>query len=315
MEYRKLISFGKNSFVISLPKSWVVHNSLKKGDIIYVDEKDSSLILETKGDAKNEDKSKIIDVDGKSLDYLRRELISAYIDNYREIIFQGKEIPLKTEKLLDEVRYLIALEVLELDSQKIVTKDFLNMDKASVTELVKKIDMILRSMFKDCTNDFPNIDAGNILLRDKDVNRLLFLVFRAIRYGLRNPTRTLKNFDLSPIDLLNCYLAVFYLEDIADQTKRIARLANKIKLPRKEEETFVGMIKECEQLYLNMIKSYYQSDVKKAFEHSMLKGDILKRINAFYEKNKNIDEISQLTNRFQHLVAIIHEFGRLVHQH
>ena len=45
MEYRKLISFGKSSYVVSLPKSWVVQNKLKKGDLLYFDEKEKDLIL------------------------------------------------------------------------------------------------------------------------------------------------------------------------------------------------------------------------------------------------------------------------------
>ncbi len=44
MEYRKLISFGKNSFVISLPKAWVRHSKLKKGDLIYVEEASDHLM-------------------------------------------------------------------------------------------------------------------------------------------------------------------------------------------------------------------------------------------------------------------------------
>ena len=40
MEFRKLISFGKTSFVMSLPKGWVVKNKLKKGDLIALEERE-----------------------------------------------------------------------------------------------------------------------------------------------------------------------------------------------------------------------------------------------------------------------------------
>ena len=45
MEFRKLISFGKSSYVVSLPKAWVVQQKLKKGDLIAVDEAGPKLIL------------------------------------------------------------------------------------------------------------------------------------------------------------------------------------------------------------------------------------------------------------------------------
>ncbi|MDO8656313.1 MAG: AbrB/MazE/SpoVT family DNA-binding domain-containing protein, partial [Nanoarchaeota archaeon] len=64
MEYRKLISFGKSSFVVSLPKSWVIQNKLKKGDLIYMEENEGTLILGAKEHESTEDKSTIILTDG-----------------------------------------------------------------------------------------------------------------------------------------------------------------------------------------------------------------------------------------------------------
>ena len=151
MEYRKLISFGKSSFVVSLPKTWVVQNKLKKGDLIYFDEKDNNLFLSFNENKHDEEKKKIIDVDGKEFFQIKRELNAAYIENYREIVFKGKEIKDKSKEILEYVRELIALEVLEIDSTKIVTKDFLDMDHVSVQDLVKKMDIIIRSMLKDCS--------------------------------------------------------------------------------------------------------------------------------------------------------------------
>ena len=48
MDYRKLIAFGKNSFVISVPKQWIKQNKLNKGDLIYLDESGPNLILSKK---------------------------------------------------------------------------------------------------------------------------------------------------------------------------------------------------------------------------------------------------------------------------
>ncbi|MBR9691760.1 hypothetical protein GOV06_03150 [Candidatus Woesearchaeota archaeon] len=50
MEFRKLISFGKTSFIISLPKSWVLKNKLKKGDLIAVEEDKGHLVLHPEAD-------------------------------------------------------------------------------------------------------------------------------------------------------------------------------------------------------------------------------------------------------------------------
>ena len=45
MEFRKLIEFGKSSYVISVPRQWVRENGLKKGDIISLEETGGGLII------------------------------------------------------------------------------------------------------------------------------------------------------------------------------------------------------------------------------------------------------------------------------
>src|SRR3989344_5298585 len=119
MEYRKLISFGKSSYVVSLPKSWVTQNNLKKGDLIYFEQQGGNLLVQPKENEVVDQKSIIITADGKNLLRIRRELNSAYIENYREITIKGRELKDKSEQILEFVRDLIALEVLEVDANKI----------------------------------------------------------------------------------------------------------------------------------------------------------------------------------------------------
>ena len=45
MDVRKLISFGKGSYIISMPKTWVEKNKLKKGDFISVSDDGFELVL------------------------------------------------------------------------------------------------------------------------------------------------------------------------------------------------------------------------------------------------------------------------------
>ena len=87
MGYRKLISFGKNSYVISLPKQWIKDCNLKKGDLIHVEESSDSLIVSPQSsEAKTEDKELTIYVDGKDIKQIKREIIGGYIRNNTTII-------------------------------------------------------------------------------------------------------------------------------------------------------------------------------------------------------------------------------------
>ncbi|NQV90955.1 phosphate uptake regulator PhoU [Candidatus Woesearchaeota archaeon] len=316
MEYRKLISFGKNSFVISLPKAWIRHTKLKKGDLIYVEEASDHLVLRPHLNKEEEEEKKItINVDGKTIPLLTRELNAAYIENYREITFKGKEIKEKSKEILDVVRKLIALEVLELDSDHIVTKDFLDMNKVSVKDLIKKMDIIVRSMLKDCINSFEEDNVENLNLRDEDVNRLSFLVYRSIRHGLRNPSLSLKHFDLTTIDLLNYYWSTFHLEAIADEAKRIVRSMNTTTINKSKQKDFISLLEKAEKLYLETIKSHFAHDRSKALELSTRKKPLVEGANKFFKENENEKGTSYMADRFRRLVGIIHELDRLTYQH
>jgi len=177
MEYRKLISFGKSSFVVSLPKGWVVQNKLKKGDLIYLEESGSNLILTSNASPDSQkEKESIINVDGKGLGLIDREVSSAYIQNNRLITLKGKEIKSKVKELQSTIQNLMALEVIEQTSESIVAKDFLNMDTVSAKELVRKMDIVARAMLIETNVIFEEQNAESIRERDKDVDRLYFFV-------------------------------------------------------------------------------------------------------------------------------------------
>ena len=114
MEFRKLISFGKTSFVMSIPKAWIVKNNLKKGDLIALDERDGNLMLSPKKDkAEMEQKEIVNDTTGKDINRIKRETTSAYVNNFNPIIINGKDLTEKTPEIRQALADLIALEVME----------------------------------------------------------------------------------------------------------------------------------------------------------------------------------------------------------
>ena len=45
MDFRRIIAFGKSSHVVSLPKSWLNENKLKKGDLVYLEQDFDKLVI------------------------------------------------------------------------------------------------------------------------------------------------------------------------------------------------------------------------------------------------------------------------------
>ncbi|MBI2151643.1 phosphate uptake regulator PhoU [Candidatus Woesearchaeota archaeon] len=234
MEYRKLISFGKSSYVVSLPKSWVKLSKLKKGDLVYIEENEGNLLLQPRANEEGDkEKEIIINVDGKDLRRIQRETISAYLQNNKTIILAGNEIKEKAKEIQNFIQNLIALEIIEQDSKRIVAKDFLNINDISIEQIIRKMDVIVRSMLKDCKEMFKEDSYENLYLRDNDVNKFRFLIYRIIWFGIENPSQIFKKLNIKQKDLFINWWLAFSIESIADYVKRIARDMKKIKLSKR----------------------------------------------------------------------------------
>lgn len=316
MEYRKLISFGKSSYVVSMPKSWVNQNKLKKGDMIYLEEKDQDLMLSSRDMNKvANDKEITINVNGKSIRRLQREIISAYIKDYKTIILVGDEIKDKAKELQEKIQNLMALEVMEQTSKKIVAKDFLDMNTISIFNLIRKIDVIIRAMIDDCENAFVDDKYDNIHHRDQDVNRLSFLIFRAVEFGLGNSSFMYKKHNLTNQNLLYLWWFTFNLEAVADDVKRIARIMVQIKLDKKQQERFSKLLAETKNGYLNVMKGFHNQDVEVAHNVIETKDKVVKEIDNFYEDNKKTENIGLIVEKLKSMFVNMHNLGRVVYQY
>mgnify|MGYP001567062082 FL=1 len=314
MEYRKLISFGKSSFVVSMPKSWVNQNKLKKGDLIYLEESGQNLLL-SKSDIKKEEenKTKVIAIDGKNINLIAREVNSSYILNFKTIVLKGKEIKDRIKEIQEIFQNLIALEVMEQTANTIVAKDFLNMEQVSVEEIIRKMDIITRTMMKESFGALTSDNYENINQRDKDVNRLYFLLYRTILYNFEHPSNAIKKLKMNPMQLSNHLFMGFYLEGIADETRRTARFSRFIKVGAKDKITLLTFLSKIEQYYLDTMKAIYDKDGAWALRLSDSKLNLNHELDVL-EKNNTEYNFMNMVSRLRRMLSYIHSLGRIVYQ-
>ena len=313
MEYRKLISFGKSSFVVSLPKSWVTQNKLKKGDFIYFDESESELILQPRGEKLDEEKEKVIFVDGKTIARIGREVSAAYIMNYRQIVLKGAEIKNKIKDLQLVIQNLIALEIMEQTSDTIVAKDFLNMDKVNLVELLRKMDVVTRTMFQESCKIFVEDNYNNINERDKDVNRLYFLLYRASLYNMLNPMKAIKNLKMNMVELLRIQNLGFYMEAIADEVRRTVRYVRLLKITPTKQKEIETLLKKLNEYYLETMKATHTKNIELALQLSEMKTTFDKELDLLEKDVQKVDNLNQVVNRIRRLVTVIHNLARVVY--
>jgi phosphate uptake regulator len=204
---------------------------------------------------------------------------------------------------------------MEQTSDKIVARDFLDMKDISISNLIRKMDTITRAMIEDGVKSFSEDNYESILHRDKDVNRLSYLIFRTIRYGFQNQTFMQKKYSLDSMQLMNHYFITFNIEAVADEAKRIARYMKSIeKLNQKEKKEFEKIYTDVRKSYLDTMKAYYTKDFELGYEVASRKKGLIQDSEDFFLRNRNVKWAGYLTNRMKRMISSVHKLGRIVYQ-
>ena len=264
-EPRRLIKFGKSSFVISLPKDWIEKNGLKGKDILYVEQNADGLTITSKEKRISAPKTNIIiSTEGKDFTELRREFTSAYINNYNEIIFEGKDKKERLDIVKRAIHENIGVEIIEQTDAQTIVKDILDLDAISFEKLTRRMDNILRSMFLDLSTMLQSKEKGQVILdeineSDNEINKLYFLIWKIIRRCQEdhNVTEYLK---VNTKTLSNMQWFSLHMEYLGDDVKRISKILCSSRVDDKSRKKVAGIIQLLEKDYLRAIGANYNND-------------------------------------------------------
>jgi len=242
-----------------------------------------------------------------------REVSAAYIRNYRQITFKGKETRTKIKELQSIIQSHIALEIMEQTGDSIIAKDFLNMEKVNLMELIRKMDVVTRTMFNESCSIFSDDTYDSINERDKDVNRLYFLLYRAALYNIENPMKAMKNFKLNIIDLIRIHNFAFYIEAIADEVRRTARYTRSLKIPLAKQKQIEQLLRSFQNYYLETMKAVYNNDEALALRISETKTNFELNLDLLEKEVQKTEYLNQTINRMRRMITSIHNLGRVVY--
>lgn len=265
MDYRKIIRFGTNSFVVSLPNEWVKNNRIKKGDIVAVDYENNELKIALH--QKQEENSykiseALIDYDKlKDFTYLKPYLTSAYINGYDQITIIGKNLAKESQKIRELIKEFIALEIIEQSSQKIILREFVNIREVSFEDAIRRMDRIILSMAEDCEKHLTK--KGNYIQmlkeKDADIFKVYNLIFRSIKYAIKPENRNVLK--LKPEEILYYWELTIFMEKFADQLKRMPKYIH-----TKAPSNMMAMYKRIIENYKAMMHAHYKKDISIAIE-------------------------------------------------
>ncbi|MBN2454146.1 phosphate uptake regulator PhoU [Candidatus Woesearchaeota archaeon] len=294
MEMRKLMAFGQSSYIVSVPKGWVKKNKLKKGDILVIEERLNELAISAhEAGKKSAPKEISIQSNGKSEVQLRTEINSAYINNYDIITVMGEGRQLKTVKSI--IHSLAGMEVLEETSTKIVAKEMLDVKEVSLQNIVRRMDLIIRSMLNDLLVIKEDL-SGSLYERDAEVNRLKMLAFRTTRAAIENPS-LLKLFEITYWNATMTKDVTARLERLADQVKRMAKLIENGALKDKEKmRDFKKIYLAVVKWYAEVIGIYYAKNKAAAYTNEGEAKNLLRECDDYIEKYKTVPCVKLMQN-------------------
>lgn len=269
MDQRKLIKLGNSSYAIALPKCWVDKSGLGKGDNVFLEENSNGeLTLWSKIKKISDESIAEIDILGKSSKIIRKEIVSAYTNGSSSMILTGRKERSQLKEIKDFIKSLLSFEIIENSNERIVAKDFFNVEESNISNFITRIDNNIREMFSVIS---VSLDHGKLSKRDLeeienidiDTTKFFYLISRLFFKGIGNPSviNTLKT---SNTNIFNDWWIAYNLEHVGDKIKEIANILHSAKLSKSDYKLISRLFSQISDIYSDSLNSFDKKDKKLA---------------------------------------------------
>ncbi len=305
---RKLVKAGASSHTIALPKEWVDRNGLRRGDTVVVEERSPTELLITPRSQPSRPSTKeiTINVDGKTPGTIQRLVTAAYLNNAGSIVLAGKTMSKMAKQLRDMLHSFVAVEITEQTSTRLVAKDLLNIEEVAVDKTIRRMDMMCRSILDDGISGTAT--AESVDLRDEDINRLFFLLYRLLRRSIEDHALA-QRLEIRGGALLSTWAMAQHLEAFGDAAARVAQLMSSLKGKSKTAATTLAG--EVKAHYLQAMKSYYEKDSELADKVASGRMALAEKQNVMLRTERESSSI-EIALQLGTMVSLATDIARLV---
>ncbi len=235
-EFRKVQKTGGNSFVVSLPKSWVNDVGLRPKDAVAViTQPDSSLLIVPRRDIRASSRSEAVIevVQGLDRDVLLRHFISYYLAGYDTIRINHGRSDLSLRTFIREGirRKLVGVEIIEETSTGILTQCLSGYVDLPLKKALERMAIIAAGMLTDAVTVIQSGGRGlgdEVVQRDDEVDRFYHFLLRQLNIAVRDRS-VIEEIGLkSARDCLGYRLVAKSVERVADHAASVAVLAENL---------------------------------------------------------------------------------------
>ena len=271
MDQRKIMSLGRSSLVISLPKNWIKLTELERGDFVTLSvQKDNSLLVFPGIRKEREHREITLKVDpSESKDLLTRKIIACYLNGYFGITLISTDIfTAAQQRAVRNIVGMLYMRILESDSRRIYARIFVDESKAPIDTAIRRMHVVTSSMYQDALKSLLNQDvelARVVHGLDNDVDNLAFFLLRLLRGAVLNPELAMK-LGLEPIDCLDYQTLVHRIEYVADHAVTIAKnvimsSGRGLWLSQSMLESLMNFGNHAFDMYNEAIRAYFARDI------------------------------------------------------
>jgi len=230
-EIRKVQFTGRASYIINLPKKWIVKHNIKQGDpLVVAPEPDGSLRISPKSLSAGDNSSEaVMKVDPDlDTDALTRRLISLYLSGYNTVrlIASGGVNLVQREAIKDLIRTrFVGTEIVSESSESMTLQVLMSLPELPVEDALRRMSIITGFMLRDAFGAVETMDknlASSVIKADDEVDRFSLYVIRQLISAVRSQL-VMKEIRLSsPVECLGYRMVVKTVERMADHAARIA---------------------------------------------------------------------------------------------
>ncbi|WXG46571.1 MAG: phosphate uptake regulator PhoU [Candidatus Atabeyarchaeum deiterrae] len=274
MDQRRIISLGRGSLVISLPKYWLKLNGLKKGDEVSLTlQQNRSLVVIPGTGMRESSREVVIEIkpEENSASIIRR-IIACYLNGYSGIrIISNDILNVAQQRAIREAARNLFMNIMEATTKGVHIEILIDDSKAHVSAGIQRMHAIADAMCKDTMIALKNFDASLarvVFSLDTDVDHLSFLEIRLLRSAAINPALA-NELSLTLIDCLDYQTLVHRIEQTADQAANIVRNiivleGERQKIPSELLELMAEAGSKAHMMYSNAVKAYFSRDMSEA---------------------------------------------------
>jgi phosphate uptake regulator len=230
-EIRKVQFTGRASYIINLPKKWVVQQNIRQGDPLVISPlPDGSLRISPKALGALEKSTEAVMKVAPEMDNdsLTRRLVSLYLAGYNSIrlVASGGVTLVQREAIKDLIRTrFVGTEIVSESSDSMTLQVLMSLPGLSVEDALRRMSIITGFMLKDAFRAVETLDrnlASSVVRADDEVDRFSLYVIRQLASAVRSQL-VMKEIGLSsPAECLGYRVVVKSVERMADHASRIA---------------------------------------------------------------------------------------------